>query len=151
VAKIPCVLFDLDGTLANVVHRLHHIKTEGSPNWPAFFDACIADTPNDYVITLNHMCYQAVPAVFICSGRPDSHLDVTTQWLKKHYVRYHKLFMRPAGDYRPDTEIKKEMLEIIRGLDFDPLFAVDDRPSVVAMWRANNVPCFVVDDKEWHS
>jgi len=31
-------VFDLDGTLANIDHRLHFIKTKPK-NWPAFFEA----------------------------------------------------------------------------------------------------------------
>jgi hypothetical protein len=41
------------------------------------------------------------------------------------------------------------MLKHIRGGGYQVEFAVDDRPTVVKMWRANGVPCFVCDDTEW--
>jgi phosphoglycolate phosphatase-like HAD superfamily hydrolase len=146
--NLESVIFDLDGTLADVRHRLPLIKGEGKPDWPAFFDACVDDLPNNYVIRLNHILYRCM-TVFIASGRPDTHLSQTRHWLKKHQVRYHRLLMRKAKDYRPDTIVKKEMLDQIRSWKFNPVFAVDDRPAVVQMWRENDVPCFVVDDAEW--
>lgn len=34
--KPDCIIFDIDGTLANIDHRLHHL--EGfNPNWKSFF------------------------------------------------------------------------------------------------------------------
>jgi hypothetical protein len=38
------IVFDIDGTLANIEHRLHHVRSKPK-NWPAF-DAGI---PNDKV------------------------------------------------------------------------------------------------------
>jgi FMN phosphatase YigB (HAD superfamily) len=37
----PAVLFDIDGTLADVGHRVHLLKPEreGGKDWDAFFDA----------------------------------------------------------------------------------------------------------------
>ncbi len=36
-----CVIFDIDGTLSDPTHRLHHVKG-GAKNWPAFFDEMAA-------------------------------------------------------------------------------------------------------------
>jgi hypothetical protein len=52
--------------------------------------------------------------------------------------------MRPDDDYTPDYIFKKVVLDEMRKADLDPQFAVDDRPSVVQMWRDNGVPCFDV-------
>lgn len=154
-----CVLFDLDGTLANVRHRLHHVR-RSPPDWQAFFDACVDDTPNNSVVSLFNLVYDSMnagfsecDAIFICSGRPDSHLYETVKWLNEecgiYKFQYEALLMRAEGDYRPDVVVKREMLSAIRRQGYEPCFAVDDRPSVVAMWRANGVPCFAVDDAEW--
>ncbi|WP_227254813.1 c-type cytochrome [Frigoriglobus tundricola] len=37
------VIFDIDGTLADLTHRLHHIRN-GSHNWDGFFPACGNDS-----------------------------------------------------------------------------------------------------------
>lgn len=152
MTKIDCCIFDLDGTLADVRHRLHYVKgvngPDWKPNWPAFFDACVHDLPHEYVIRLNRILYNTMP-VFICSGRPDTHQVQTEQWLAANGVRYTQLLMRGAKDYRKDTIVKLEMLGHLRGLGFNPVFSIDDRPEVVHMWRGNGVPCFVVDQAEW--
>jgi phosphoglycolate phosphatase-like HAD superfamily hydrolase len=38
------VIFDLDGTLADLTHRLHYVKN-GNRNWDKFFEECDKDLP----------------------------------------------------------------------------------------------------------
>ena len=45
------VVFDLDSTLADGEHRLHHIKKEPK-DWDAFFAKCRGDKPIDNTIEL---------------------------------------------------------------------------------------------------
>ena len=46
----PIYIFDLDGTLADVGHRLHYIS--GNPkSWRSFFAACADDAPCKPVIS----------------------------------------------------------------------------------------------------
>ena len=54
--------------------------------------------------------------------------------------------MRPAHDQRKDHVVKQEMFD--RGIRpyFDVRFVVDDRPSVVEMWRANGLSVLAVTD-----
>lgn len=155
-----CIIFDLDGTLADIRHRLHHIRSQQKPNWPAFFDACVNDSAHNYVVLLNELIAQAsrwrydsnewsAITVIICSGRPETHRAETEKWLADHGIFYRELLMRAEGDYRADTIVKREMLDAIRGQGYNVLFAVDDRPSVVRMWRENDVPVLQVDDSSW--
>jgi len=146
MAKPNVIIFDLDGTLSDSSHRIHFLK-EKPKNWPAFFDAGAKDPPHDYVVKLCN-ALQGVYRVIICTGRPDSHRVMTELWLKQNGVVYLHLRMRKTGDYRPDDILKKEMLDDIRKF-WNPIFAVDDRPSVVAMYRSNGVPVFTVDQTSW--
>jgi len=51
--------------------------------------------------------------------------------------------MRQAGDYKPDYEHKKELLDL---LPKDRIaFILDDRDQVVNMWRENGLTCLQVD------
>lgn len=145
------VIFDLDGTMADVRHRLPLIKTKPK-NWPEFFNRCVDDTPIEHVHWLWHAINKFLrvdEAQIVCSGRPDSHRNETENWFRKLGVRPDMLKMRKAGDTRPDTVVKKEMLDEIRGLGMRVLFAVDDRPEVIKMWRENGVPVFAVEGDEW--
>ena len=46
------VVVDLDGTVADCTHRLHHIRGRGRKNWDAFFAGCDLDEPNSVVVAL---------------------------------------------------------------------------------------------------
>lgn len=133
------IIFDIDGTLANVTHRLHHISTEGQkPNWDAFNDAMVEDTIENSIAQIYYRmcaCKHMVnySSIFV-TGRPETHRKQTEQWLMSYKLIPDYLFMRPAGDYRPDVEIKEEILDkYIQNADI--LFVVDDRQGVVDMWR----------------
>ena len=52
--------------------------------------------------------------------------------------------MRPHGDHQPDVELKRGWLTDARAAGRAPDLVFDDRDSVVAMWRAEGVPCFQV-------
>lgn len=143
------ILIDLDGTLCNVSHRVHFVK-ETPPNWPAFFDACADDVPNPAVVALYHMARAADYAIIYVSGRPDSHRGETERWLYIHEVSgYAGLLMRPAGDYRPDQIVKRELYEQHIAPSYKVLFTVDDRASVVKMWRELGLTCFQVAEGDF--
>jgi hypothetical protein len=57
--------------------------------------------------------------------------------------------MRADGDYRPDVEVKREMLRGIQGQGYDVRLVVDDRPSVIEMWKAEGLTVLEVDSGEW--
>lgn len=139
-----CFIFDLDGTLANGDHRLHHIKKE-TKDWNAYFEACIADEPIPHMIKIfRELTYRT--EVFIVSGRSDQVRVATEIWLYREnvFLLPSHILMRKYGDHRPDDVIKIEMLAEIRALGFEPLAAFDDRDRVVAAWRAAGIPCLQV-------
>lgn len=138
------IIIDLDGTLCNVSHRVHHIQKEPK-DWPAFFDACIDDTPNEAVTALVMMAIMSRHTILYVSGRPETHRHQTEVWLTQHGLDYHtRLLMRAEGDYRPDVEVKRELYEQHIKDRYDVLFTVDDRGVVVRMWRDLGLVCFQV-------
>ena len=134
------VIFDMDGTLADVGHRRHHVA-ERPKNWPAFNAAMHKDPPNTPIIEMARIFADAGWHILICTGREDRYRTVTEEWLARHEVPYERLYMRATADYRPDHVIKLEILGRIRDAGFDPHISVDDRDSVVAMWRAAGLTC----------
>jgi hypothetical protein len=133
------VAFDLDGTLANIEHRLHFI-TYGTKDWSAFFRACIDDEPIPYMMNVQRALVNAGHSVEVWSGRSDSVLTQTREWLDRFGIRYTQLRMRKDGDYRADTIVKAEWFDALP-LDQRPTLAFDDRQQVVDMWRSRGVLC----------
>ena len=133
------VAFDLDGTLANIEHRLRFIKSKPA-NWPAFFDACEDDLPVLPVIQICTRLIWSGVGVEIWSGRSDRVRDKTERWLDKHAINYTTLRMRKDGDYRADDIVKGEWLDAIPESE-RPVLAFDDRQRVVNMWRSRGVIC----------
>jgi FMN phosphatase YigB (HAD superfamily) len=131
------VVFDLDGTLANLDHRLHLAEAK---DWRGFFAAVGGDTPIAHVIRVAQAMEADGHRVEIWSGRSDECREATEAWLARHFVPYEALLMRTEGDYRPDDVIKREFLH--GGGQPDLIF--DDRDRVVAMWRSLGIPCFQV-------
>ncbi len=100
-----------------------------------------ADTPIDIVVRWVNKLAPEYHAVLI-TGRPDDYRATTETWLKTHGVRYSKLLMRRAGDRRPDTIVKRELLDEI-GAD-RVAFAIEDKPAVSDMYRARGLRVFQV-------
>jgi len=134
------LIFDMDGTLADVAHRRHHVEARPK-NWAAFNAAMHKDEPNTPIIEVARIFADAGWHILICTGREERYRAVTEEWLARHAVPYERLYMRPTGDYRPDHVVKMEILGEIRAQGFDPHISVDDRSSVVAMWREAGLTC----------
>jgi len=140
-------VFDVDGTLMNIQHRRHYVAGPDK-DWPAFFRAMDLDTINDHVFQLAHALKNDGYEIVVVSGRNERHREITEHQLAFGKLQYKTLIMRPDDNYDPDFVFKKQILDTMRESGLDPQFSVDDRPSVVQMWRENGVPCFDVGG--WH-
>jgi len=136
------IICDLDGTLADVAHRRHHVSGQHK-NWDAFFRAMGDDPVIEPVLLLlqawiNH---HGANSVYFTTGRPEEYRDVTVAWLRNIGLPTDNLFMRADGDYRADHVVKRQMLEYIRRDGTEVRFVVDDRQTVVDMWREEGLIC----------
>jgi predicted kinase len=144
---IACI-FDLDGTLCNVDHRRHHVRTEGKKkNWVAFMEGIKDDTVNQWCADLVERFATDYHIVY-CSGRSKNEYEATVDWLNRHDllfekdgVRNHSLYMRMAGDSRKDDVVKEILLDFEILTRFTPYFFVDDRKQVYEMWRRRGFVC----------
>ena len=150
------VIFDLDGTLANIdVRRDKSLKPNGKLDWDIFAAPTSImdwDTPNAPVIKMAQMFHNDGFKIVIFSGRNDRSFHATVDWLKIHNVPHDLLVMRPdkfkadswpiadgnpaTFDMRfmPDDIHKKKMLDTF--VDINDVFLVfDDSDKVVKMWR----------------
>tara|TARA_R100000231_G_scaffold46972_1_gene40405 strand:- start:5 stop:532 length:528 start_codon:yes stop_codon:yes gene_type:complete len=159
------VIFDLDGTLANIdVRRDRSVKPNGKLNWDIFAspDSILHwDTPNAPVIKMAQMFHNDGFRIVIFSGRNDRGFFATKEWLAKHNVPFDLLVLRPdkfkdhswpiadgnpaTGEMRfmPDEILKKKMLDTFVDIN-DVFLVVDDRQKVVDMWRGLGLNTFQV-------
>jgi hypothetical protein len=143
------VVVDLDGTLADCSHRLHHIRGRRRKDWDAFFAACHLDEPNPVVVDLVKALGKEHRLIF-CSGRPERTRQATEQWLEKHLgITPQALYMRGDADRRADDIVKRELLQRMRNDRFDPALAIDDRRRVVDMWRSEGLVCAQVAEGDF--
>lgn len=130
------VLVDLDGTLC---HRQEGGRT------PYDETRVIEDLPCAAVIRT--VCAYAVAGInpVFMSGRRSSCRRDTQLWLQRHVpVKGLGLFMRVAGDARPDWEVKYDLFTTHVAPFYQPVVVLDDRQQVVDMWRAIGLTVFQV-------
>ena len=159
------VIFDLDGTLANIDSRRDiSMKPNGRLDWNVFAapNSILAlDKPNAPVIKMAQMFKADGFKIVIFSGRNDRGFDATVQWLNDFKVPFDLLVMRPdkfkdkswpiadgnpaTPDMRfmPDEILKKKMLDTFVDIN-DVFLVVDDRDKVVKMWRDLGLNTFQV-------
>jgi len=133
------VIFDLDGTLADIEHR-RHLVSDGRHEWDKFYEECVHDKPIVPVIKMTQMCRHFCYHIVIFSGRSEVVRGKTERWLSKNFVEYDELRMRPDKDYTPDDQLKEKWLAEIDKEEILCIF--DDRQKVVNMWRRNGLTCF---------
>lgn len=142
--KKPCVLVDLDGTLANVDHRVGFVRTKPK-NFKAFFEGMVHDPVNEPVRIIVDSLLSAGYSMVIMTGRDGNYEKHSRDWLQKHNISYDDFYIRKIGDYRADYIIKSEMVKEIKENGWNPLFAIDDRPQVVRELRKNGIFVFDVN------
>jgi predicted kinase len=139
------IIFDIDGTLADVSHRLHHLA--GQKDWAAFHGAMADDAPVEAIAELARLMHKAaaaghgVDAVLIVTARHDDprYERMTREWLDRHDILFDRLYMRRDSDLRADHVVKANILQRILDDGYEPILAVDDRPDVVRMWRDHGI------------
>jgi 3-deoxy-D-manno-octulosonate 8-phosphate phosphatase KdsC-like HAD superfamily phosphatase len=134
MSKEKVLIIDIDNTLTDASHRMSMLKEEGD-HWSKFFQAMAGDSLNVWckeLIDGMHSNY----GILLVTGRPSNYRDITVEWLKSKGVNFDGLYMRAEGDRRPDYVVKKEIYCKYIQDTFDVLFVVDDRKTVVDMWRS---------------
>ncbi len=119
---------DIDGVVADVRHRLHHV-TGRQHDWRAFF----AGAADDGLLPEGEDTVRQLAEVYdivYLSGRPERLRAVTEAWALRHALPPGRLVLRPPDDYRPGSAFKVQALrEIARTRTVVVL--VDDDPRVL--------------------
>lgn len=143
----PCYIFDIDGTMANGDHRVHHIK-KSPKDWKTYFALCAKDEPIEPVIDLIRKL-SATTTIVYASGRAWQCRMDTKKWLERLRLDPTHLYMRKEGDFRNDDILKLEFLDQIIADGFTPLMVFDDRNRVVKAWRSRGLICAQVAEGDF--
>ena len=155
MTKRQAIICDLDGTLCDHSRRQLLIpKDPHSPDAQECWEQYHADLRNDPVIEgtriilenfnrIPNDCWHGeLQDVIIVTGRPERYRTETKGWLKDHDIDYDKMYFRDNGDKRPDYVVKKGIYLNAIEPHFDVKLVIDDRISVVKMWRDLGLTCF---------
>lgn len=131
------IIFDVDGTLMNVDHRRHFVdkSVNSKADWKLFNDSMVDDTPNDVIFNIAKSLRAGDNRIIIVSGRQIKYRALTMKQIMSQGLLFEGLFMRDDKDFRPDYEVKLDMLNYMRLQGFNPVLAFDDRDTVVKMFR----------------
>jgi hypothetical protein len=132
-------VFDIDGVVADVRHRLHHLHRR---RWHRFFDDADADPLLPEGAALVADLARQHDIVWL-TGRPDWLRSTTLDWLARHELPGDELHMRSGGDYRPARIYK---LDVLRRLTDRGIAAlIDDDGEVVDAALAAGYPAVLAD------
>ena len=142
--KTDAIMVDIDGTLANLDHRLHYVK-DGNKDWGSFFRQVGNDKVYEDVKRIVDLEFEAGTSVVLCSGRPqDQSGEATEKWLARNEIHYTTLKTRPAGNYKRDDNTKAMLYRYEIKPFYNVKYILDDRDQVVQKWREMGLSCFQV-------
>jgi hydroxymethylpyrimidine pyrophosphatase-like HAD family hydrolase len=139
--KAPVVICDIDGTVA----------THGSDRGHYEYEKVGGDRPNQNVIEVVKALSGWHTIIFV-TGRMEHSREITKAWLSTYLGSWTEdcsLYMRPDGDHRQDTIVKREIYNNHIVADNEVLCAIDDRNQVVSMWRDLGILCLQVADGDF--
>ena len=135
-------VIDIDGVVADVRHRLHHLRRT-----PARWDRFFAEAPADPLLEVGAGAARDLaseyPVVWL-SGRPEWLRTVTQTWLDGYQLPGGRLLLRADGDYRPAARFKlSEVRRLARSRRIAAM--LDDDPLVVRTIRTAGFPIVLAD------
>lgn len=128
-SKPRAIICDIDGTLA------HRQEIGGIARSPYDWHRVSEDMVDENIAELIRKLNASGLWIAIFSGRDSVCHAQTTKWLNDNKIPYDGLYMRPQGDNRKDSVVKRELYEKHIKDKYDVLCVLDDRNQVVKMWR----------------
>jgi hypothetical protein len=126
--KWPAIIVDLDGTLALFQGR----------TWSEY-EKCLDDKLMEGVAKLVHAMAKFGHAIIVLTGRPTQYRDLTIKWLVCNNIHFDALLMRTPRDRSSNQAYKEAAYRKWIEPKYDVLFAIDDNPHVVRMFRSIGV------------
>ena len=124
----PIAVMDIDGVVADVRHRLHHLDARPK-DWAAFFAAAPRDPllPEGAAVAARLATDHEL--VYL-TGRPEHCRRDTLAWLRRHDLPEGRLLMRADQDRRPAPQTKLGHIRVLRR-EAPVSVLVDDDPEMI--------------------
>ena len=132
LGRPSCVIFDIDGTLADKGSRFAHDLSK------VYQDTLRLGVYNSYRMHKN-----AGDTIIICTGRDEICEEDTKAWLADHGIEFDEFHIRKRKDNRPDWQVKEEFWESI-SYRYNIKLMYDDRDQVVEHARKLGFEVFQV-------
>lgn len=129
------ILCDIDGTLA--------IRGNRSPFDWLKVGIDTVNIPIKVILEKFSNMYSSHEVVLV-SGRDEVCRAQTELWLMENQIKFKEVLMRPQGDNRKDSIVKKEIYDKYIKDKYFVEFVLDDRNQVVEMWRSLGLTCLQV-------
>src|SRR6266508_4305537 len=87
------------------------IEQNGPPLWDWVVEhlSTVEYPVHEEAVEVLQWLNRCAPRVLVSTGRPEALRAVTERWLRQ-FFHFEQLFMRPAGDFRPNAEVKLDTL-----------------------------------------
>ena len=143
-AKGNCFIFDIDGTLSNVSHRLHLLKDsfKTTEDYDEFNSKCEDDKPYTSTIFILNEFSKAGYTIILLTGRAERFRPLTEAWLKKYNVMWDTIYMRPNDNELHCTDYKRVIYHSRIKPEYNVLGVFEDRDCIVQMWRGLGLTCY---------
>ena len=150
--KQEAIILDLDGTLCNTDHRIHHLN-KTPKDWDSWNAGIMDDEINFQVkcavYGLLQLLHTHPKKLLIVTGRFEEFRTATESWLTRNGIVTYQLFMRKKYDFRSDTSVKEEIYHRFIEQDYDVKVVLEDRGKVVQMWRSLGLECWQVKEGDY--
>lgn len=142
------VLVDIDSTIADTRHRASKSPhSDPTATWESYALHCVDDAPMAGTVALLKLLSKAGHKIRYISGRPESALIPTVQWLFIHDLPdADKVRLLKPNDPKDPVEYKREYIRYLQ-LDHRVVLLLEDWPSICDMAEDEGVPAICVNPK----
>jgi hypothetical protein len=131
------VIVGLEGVLARHEWRLPVRESDG---WDAYYAAAAKDAPNLPMVQIVNALHTKGVHVHCITGMPERWRTMMVRWLAMNGIMVQTLYMRGAGDFRTDAEIREECVNGIIQISGGVMLAIDENEKACDVYRAAGIP-----------
>lgn len=147
MSKPKAVIFDLDGCLVDTSSVVHFVdkthKDFTKKDLDAFHRGSMNCPPNQFIADGWAKVKRDNAKCIVLTGRPEKWRQETAWWLMRNGFTPDQHIHRKDGDKRPAYVMKEEVLKELQE-HYEIVYAYDDDPRVIAMYKRSEIPCYQV-------